>query len=174
MLSRYNVSSFLLFALLLSQLTSCKPDPKTSSLEQIKTLEKKLFDEKNGVIDQVEAANIIALYTNFSETWPEDAQSQEFLFKAADVSLNVFHTQETISLLNKYIQLYPKSEKAPQALFLKAFAYENYFSDIDNARASYEQFLKQYPTHELAQDAQISLDNLGKSPEDIIKSFQQN
>jgi hypothetical protein len=32
----------------------------------------------------------------------------------------------------------------------------------------YEEFLQKFPNGELAQDAKLSLDNLGKSPEELI------
>ncbi len=162
----------LLFTILLIW-SSCKTDTLQANLDQINSLEKKLFEEKNGVIETTEAATMIKLYTDFSDAYPNDIKSEEFLFKAADVSISVFHSNESVNLLNQFILKFPKSEKVPQAMFLKAFTYENFLNDMENARLSYEQFLKKYPEHELAGDAQISLNNLGKSPEEIIQSFKK-
>jgi TolA-binding protein len=39
---------------------------------------------------------------------------------------------------------------------------------------AYEAFLKKYPNDDFADDAQFLLKNLGKSPEEIIKGFEQN
>ncbi len=59
-------------------------------------------------------------------------------------------------------------------MFLLGFSYENDLKQNDKAREVYELFLKNYKSHELADDVQFSLNNLGKSPEDIIKQFEKN
>ncbi len=53
-------------------------------------------------------------------------------------------------------------------MFLMAFAYENYLKDTEKAKQAYEAFLKKYPENQLARDAKFSLDNLGKSPEEVM------
>ena len=42
----------------------------------------------------------------------------------------------------------------------------------DKAKPLYEEFLKKYPQHELAQSVQFSLSNIDKTPEQIIKEFE--
>ena len=57
------------------------------------------------------------------------------------------------------------------ALFMTGFVYENDLMDLKNAKASYESFLKRYPNDpDFADDAQMALKMLGKSPEEIIKA----
>lgn len=159
--------------LFLQFLTGCQTDSKEQLVNQIQKLEEQLFENQKGVIDTKEAANIINLYTKYADDYPQDNKSASYLFKAADVSINVFHSPKTIELFDRVIQDYPDFEKAPQALFLKAFTYENYLNDMGKARAAYELFLHKYPDHSFANDAQVSLDNLGKSPEEIIKAFNE-
>ena len=43
---------------------------------------------------------------------------------------------------------------------------------MEQAKKSYEEFIAAFPNHELAKSANYSLQNLGKSPEDIINSFE--
>ncbi len=116
---------------------------------------------------------MIHLYVDFADTYPKDSISPYYLFKAADVSVNTFHSDESIALFNKLLKNYPDFEKAPHALFLKAFTYENYLHQLDSAKASYQLFLAKYPNHAFANDAKISLDNLGKTPEEIIEGFNK-
>lgn len=165
---------FMVSVLFLHISVSCKTDTKEQLSAQIKDMEQQLFENNKGVIDSKEAANIINLYCKFADGFPEDERSASYLFKAADVSINVFHSPKTIELFDRVITEYPEFEKAPQALFLKAFTYENYLNDLEEARASYELFLLKYPDHSFANDAQVSLDNLGKSPEEIIKAFNES
>jgi outer membrane protein assembly factor BamD (BamD/ComL family) len=49
-----------------------------------------------------------------------------------------------------------------------AYTYENNLHDLVRAKTLYEEFLQKFPNGELAQDAKLSLDNLGKSPEELI------
>jgi len=166
--------TYLLVSILFLQIfSSCNVDPKEKLAEQIENTEKQLFENNSGVIDAKEAANMINLYTSFTNQYPEDERAASFLFKAADISINVFHSPKTIELFDQVITNYPDFEKTPQALFLKAFTYENYLNDIEKAKATYELFLKKYPEHSFANDAQVSLKNLGKSPEEIIKAFNE-
>jgi len=153
-------------------ISSCKPNAKQEKISRINELEKLLFETKKGVVDKNEASNMILAYTQYADAYPEDSISAEYLFKAADVSINTFHSIETIELFDRIINNYPHYRKTPQALFLKAFAYENYIGQLDSARAIYQLFLEKYPHHDFYNDAQISLDNLGKTPEEIIKEFQ--
>ena len=53
-----------------------------------------------------------------------------------------------------------------------AFCYENDLRQKDKAKTLYESFLTKYPNHELAKSVQFSLDNIDKSPEQIIKEFE--
>lgn len=168
------VLSTVFLLIIASLLSSCQTDPGSDLEAQIKDVEKQLFETKNGVIDKKEAANIIHLYTQFADQHPQNEKSPQYLFKAADVSINSFHSDATVKLFNRILKEYPDFEKAPQALFLKAFTYENYLMNLDSARVSYTLFLEKYPNHNFANDAQVSLNNLGKSPEEIIKSFNQN
>lgn len=160
------------FVFLISMM-SCVSEPGKDLEMQINALEKQLYEQQNGVINKKDAANIIHLYTTFVNENPENEKAPEYLFKAADVSINTFHSEQTIKLFNQLIKDYPNFEKAPQALFLKAFTYENYLNQMDSAKVSYELFLKKYPKHSFANDAEVSLNNLGKSPEEIINALKQ-
>lgn len=151
---------------------SCTTDRKTQLNDNIKQLETILFEENSGVIDKKMAANMILAYTQFVNEFPKDQQSPIYLFKAADVSINVFHSQQTINLFNRMLSEYPHDTKAPQALFLKAFTFDNYLQEYDSAKIYYQEFLIKYPKHSFANDAEMSIKNLGKSPEEIVKGFQ--
>jgi TolA-binding protein len=58
-------------------------------------------------------------------------------------------------------------------MFLKAFVYEDQLHDLNKAKKYYEEFLEKYPDSDFADDARISLQNLGKSPEELIKEFEE-
>lgn len=102
--------------------------------------------------------------------------------KKVDLLLMAGALAKTIGNPNKAVQLYynvgekmPGHPKAPTALFMQAFIYENDLQDMEKAKAAYELFLERYPNDpDYADDAQTALKLLGKSPEEIIRQFEQN
>lgn len=173
MKNKHTFIHFLLISMIsVSLFISCKPDLKKEKTARINELETMLFEQKQGVIDKKEAANMIQAYLDYVDTYPADTISAQYLFKAADVSINSFHSMESIELFDRLINEYPNFSKAPQALFLKAFTFENYLLQLDSARVNYELFLQKYPNHPFANDAEITLKNLGKTPEEIIQEFK--
>jgi outer membrane assembly lipoprotein YfiO len=81
--------------------------------------------------------------------------------------------KKALEAYKKFYQMFPSSKQAPTMLFLSAFIYNNEFNNepgmLDSARRSYELFLEKYPDHELASSAKFELENLGKSPDELIK-----
>ena len=74
--------------------------------------------------------------------------------------------------INYYSQInteYPDSVEAVSSLFMIAFLEANEIGNLDKARETYEEFLKRYPNHELAISARAELNNLGKTPEEILQ-----
>ncbi len=145
---------------------------KEDKKAQVEAMEKQLYQEANGIVNKKDAASMIDLYQDYANTFPQDSLSPQYLFRAADVSLNVFHSDATIRLFNRIMKDYPNFEGTPQLLFLKAFTYDYYMHKTDSAKIYYTAFLQKYPTHPFAQDAQISLQQLGKNPKEIVKDFQ--
>ncbi len=152
-------------------LVSC--GPSSSDMQQeITQKEEALFAGEVKGIDKQKAAQLIDRYVLYADAFPEDTMTPEYLFRAADISMNIFESGQAIDLYNRIINNYPEYEKLPQCLFLKAFVYENNMNDLNNAKRYYKEFLVKYPNDEFANDAEMSLKNLGKSPEELIKEFE--
>ena len=145
-----------------------------ASLEdQINDAERALFSDSIAKIDKRKALDIVNLYQDFAEAYPDDPRSPEYLFKAGDLSINLNRPTKTIHIFETLISRYPESEKAATSLFLKGFVLEDQMKDFDEARRVYEEFLEKYPDSEFADDAEISIANLGKTPEELIREFEQ-
>ena len=163
--------SLLVFSLGLIILFSCS---RSNKYAEIQKLESELYSE-NFVFDaegKAKASTLVQAYLTFTEEHPQDTAAPIYLFKAADLSMNLGDASRAINLYNKVIYAYPDFEKNPQCLFLMAFIYENYLQNYGKAKEVYELFLQKYPDHEFADDAQMSLQNLGKSPEELIREFE--
>ncbi len=101
-------------------------------------------------------------------------QAGEWLFSAAGAARELTLHERAIQLYTRLSDQLADHPKAPTALFLAGFIYENDLSDMANAKTVYETFLKRYPTNaDYADDARMALKNLGKSPEELIREFEQ-
>ena len=145
-------------------------DLKESILKQ----EDKVFNTGQNRLQKQDAMALVNLYVEYANENVGDSLSPEYLFRASDISMNLGRPGQTIRLFNRILAEYPDYKKAPATLFLMAFVYEDQMKDYDNARKYYELFLKKYPDSEFADDAEISLKNLGKTPEELIKEFESN
>ena len=68
---------------------------------------------------------------------------------------------------------YKGYEKAPDALFLKAFVLEDQVKDLAAAEKAYKEFIKYNPDHPLVGSAEFSLANLGTPTEELLKKFEE-
>jgi len=82
-------------------------------------------------------------------------------------------SQKAIELFDRLMVEYPDYEKVPECLFMKAFIYDNNLQEYDKAKEVYLEFLEKYPDDEFADDARASINNLGKSLEEIIREFEE-
>lgn len=143
---------------------------KDSILKQ----EEKVYDTNQNRLQKQDAALLVGLYEKYADTYPDDSLSANYLFLAADISMNLRKPKQTIVLFDRILNAYPDYEKAPAVLFLKAFVYEDQLQDYANAKKYYELFISKYPDSDFADDAEVSLKNLGKSPEELILEFEKN
>jgi outer membrane protein assembly factor BamD (BamD/ComL family) len=62
---------------------------------------------------------------------------------------------------------YPQGKHHAEALFMLGFINANDIKNLDEAKKYYTEFVQKYPNHDLADDAQYELDNLGKDINDL-------
>ncbi len=141
--------------------------------DSITAMENELFSLKSTRIDKHKVLDMIGLYTEYAREFPDDTLAPVYLFKASDISMNLYRPLETIRILDTIMIKYPDFSKTPTALFLKAFIYEDQVKNYKLARKYYQQFIDKYPDNEFTDDARMSLQNLGKSPEELIKEFEE-
>ncbi len=102
--------------------------------------------------------------------------------KAADLYIQAGGLSRSIGEPNAALRFYyyvaenmPQQRNAPFALFMMGIIYEDDLKDLDNAKKTYESFLRRYPNEpEYTDDVQAALKNLGTPLEDLIKRFEQN
>ncbi len=162
------ITGIVIIALLLA---SCNPS-KEKMAKDIATKEKGLFVDGSPVPDKTKIKEVIDLYKKYVQTFPKDSMAPKYLFKGSDLSMNTGQSPEAIIFLDQIISDYPDFKKLPEAYFLKAFIYDDKIKNLPKARAAYMEFIQKFPKHDLVNDAKISMDNLGKTPEQIVKEFE--
>ena len=176
--SSYMKQFFFLFAIVVSVLfTACSSGGGGNSQELVsKITEAESAFTKNSssaALDPSLAKTAIEAYEAYAKALPTDDKTPMYLFKSAEMHRSLRQYNEAIAIYDRIQKDYNSFEKAPHSLFLTGFTYENDLKDLEKAKTAYESFLKTYPEHELADDVQFSLSNLGKSPDDIIKAFTE-
>jgi tetratricopeptide (TPR) repeat protein len=145
---------------------------KTTALDSIKLAEAALKSDQSGNFDVAKAKTALTAYEKFIALAPKDAETSEYLFKSAEIYRSLRQFDKAIEAYQRIITDFPNYDKTPHSLFLMGFCYENDMGQKDKAKPLYEEFLKKYPQHELAQSVQFSLSNIDKTPEQIIKEFE--
>ena len=146
---------------------------KDEAVNKITELEKKLLDPNGNPINEVSAYNLQVEYDDFAMNFPEEPEAPEYLFKAANISINLGWGESAVKILEKFLEKFTENAKAPEALFFLGFVYDNQINDDAKAGDYYKQFLKKYPAHTFAKDAEASIKNLGKTDEELMREFEK-
>ncbi|HOY30941.1 MAG TPA: tetratricopeptide repeat protein [Bacteroidales bacterium] len=163
--------NFIILVLIVFLVTSCTQS-KEKMVKEITAMEKALFSGNNTIPDKTKVNEMVALYKKFADQHPKDSLSPVYLYKAANLQMNNSQNEDAVALLDILIKNYNDFSKLPEVYFLKAFIFENNIKNIKKAREAYTDFLQKYPKHDLADDAMISIDNLGKTPEQMVMEFE--
>jgi tetratricopeptide (TPR) repeat protein len=156
-------------------LVSCGSQQEKKQMRQtISSLETVLFSDTLGPVDRLKAQEMIQAYDDFVKLFPEDSLAPEYLYKGSELAMNLQMSGHAIEGFQEILNNYPDFDKIALCVFLQAFIYENQMQQYDEAKALYRSFIEKYPSHELAEDALVSMQNMGKSLEDLIKSWEES
>jgi len=152
-------------------LFSCKPSANKARAK-VTEMEKLYSSDPQFYNNRVKTEELLKAYTDFAGKYEDDTATPHFLFNAANIAMNTSDPEIAIDLFKKNIDKGKENKYAPTSLFLLGFVYENHKNDLGKAKEAYTEFLSKYPDHVLAPSAKSSLDNLGKSPEQLIREFE--
>ena len=155
--------SFILFA--------CKPS-RDKSVAEINDLESSFYSEQAMVLNKARVDSLLKMYEDFITRFSQDTLAPVYLFKAANLTMSQGDGNKSVSLLDQFITKFPDHPKAPVCLFFKAFVYENLLHDLPLAKDNYLLYIEKYPNGEFVKDAQMSIKNLGKTPDQMIREFE--
>jgi len=145
---------------------------RTDLENHILKLEKSLYEDTLSM-DREKAKNLMDAYAMYADKHPDQENSPEYMFKAGELAMGLNHSLEAIKYFSITYGRYVNFDKRPYALFLKAFVLENQVKDFEQAKNTYLTFIEEYPDHPMRDDAEYSVQNIGKSPEELIKEFEE-
>ena len=139
--------------------------------------DKELFESANQNIKNEMYAEAILDFQEINNEYPESDLAAKATFEIGKIYQgqmikNLTGTQSFEKAIEYYtiiVDKFPDDENAPNALFMIGFIQANELKQLDNARETYEMFMEKYPDSELASSAQAEIDNLGLSPEEILR-----
>lgn len=144
---------------------------KDKMVKQITDMEKPFFSN-TPVTDTTKINDMVGLYKKFADSYSKDSLAPVYLYRAASLQMNRDKNEDAIALLDMIIKDHHDFVKLPEAYFLKAFIYDDHIKNINKAHDAYTKFIQKFPESDLVDDAQISIKNLGKTPEQIINEIQ--
>jgi len=136
-----------------------------------------LFNAAQNLVKQKKYSKAISKYDQIVNEFPKSKYVPESLFEMAklyqgQVIKNINSKEslrKAVSMYKKIFTEYPNSPRAESSIFMSAFILANELQDINAAKTAYQLYIQKYPNGELVKDAKIELQNLGKSPEEILK-----
>lgn len=145
--------------------------PSSDSL--LRRLGLAMFNDSLQRLDQSAVRHFVDASEAYALVHADDSMAVEHLHKAAEAARNLRAYDRAIDLFNWIIDKFPTHKRASQALFLKAFTYDNDLNDTAKARKYYREFIVKYPDDDFADDAQFLLENLGKSDDELLRELQR-
>lgn len=143
-----------------------------------KKSDKELFDEAKKDLKENKVPEAVIAFEQIVKEHSESKLAPEALSELASIYQNKQdksiteeeNLEKAVTLFKQIHDEYPESEYAPSGLFMSAFISANDLKRFQEATLLYKQFLKEYPDNDLAASAQAELDNMGLSPEEILKN----
>ena len=165
------ILNYLMFAIILVTFTFCGGSS-----------DKDLFEEANGLITDKKYDEALVIFEEIIEGNKESDFTPKALFECAKLYqgqvLKSVGPQESlkksVEVYKNIFENYPNYEEAGNSLFMAGFILANELKNFDAAKQTYELYLEKYPTGDLADDAKVELENLGKTPEEILMEKLQN
>lgn len=167
---KYLVSA-LMFTVTSLCLSSCGKS-REESIKKITDLEARTEKESGSPSEAQLSYDLEVLYTDFAQRFPEDSMAPAYLFKAIDRNVKMGWGDRAVKAADLFLNKYPNDRRAPDALFYKAFVYDNQLNDDVSAGTFYNEFIQKYPKHPFAPSAEASIRNLGKTDEELIREFE--
>lgn len=161
-------------------MVACTPKEEKLSDDQIK---KNIITSIDETKEQLELAGeknkpshakrLVTFYTDYANQFPQDSLAPEMLFMAGNVCIGLENYDEAISYFTRIDEHYKRYLKRPEAIYLSGFVADYHQNKKGLAKRYYDRVIELYPNHIFAKDAQLAINALTMSDEDLLKMFQE-
>ncbi len=142
-----------------------------------KKTDEELFNEAKTNTEEEKIPEAVVLYEELLKEYPDSKAAPEALTNLASIYQNKLvkniseteSLQEAAKLFRQIYDDYPESQFAPMGLFMSGFVLANELNMYNEATETYNLFMETFPGHELAASAKEELDNMGLTPEEILR-----
>lgn len=140
-------------------------------LVKAKRLDSLLLSSEN--LDPKLANEAIVVFNGFGSNCSSDSLAPEFLLKAGQVAQAIKNYTKAEEMYKKCTADFPKYKNRAAALFLLARLYdeEKMLNNETAAKIIYSQIVMEYPKSPYADDSKASLNNMGKTDEQLVQEF---
>ncbi len=143
------------------------------SLSKIIQRKESELENKGGTNKIQLRLSLIDFYSSYVKLFPNDDRTPEMLFKAGNESINMEDYQAALGFYFRIEKKHQGYLKRPEALYLQGFIYDTYTNELGLAKMKYESLIEAYPSHALSSQAQLSMEHMGMSDEEIIRQFEK-
>lgn len=156
--------------------SSCRHTPKEPTRDElahtIDSIEAPiLHNARLESIDTAQGNQLVSLYVQFADAFPDDSLAPSYLHRAAQVANGMNLIDDMTTYYDRVIDNYPEYEKLDECYYEKGIALDN-AGRKDEAREAYTEFLEAYPTHFLVNDIRIALQMLDIRDEMLMEYLQ--
>lgn len=138
-------------------------------------------DYYNAAKQDIESKNYKSALNNFQtivNEYPNSKHFKDALLQTGELNHGLVNKEiskeesfgKAIKAYKLFQEKYPNDDKAPQTLFMVGFIQANELNQLEEAKATYKKFLELYPESEMAESAQSEIENIGLSPDEILKA----
>ena len=174
-----------------SLIYGCSGDSKDINITQNKKLTDTIIDSFEERVAEIEkystllyedslkfnvvyAKALLNAYEVYIRYHSFEAISKDYQFKAGELAKSLHQPHKAIKHFNDLLERDPEHKKAPVALFYKAMVIGDMLHEDELAKATYQEFIDQYPNHSFVESARQSIKLQGKSLEEIVAGFEKN
>ncbi|GEM_PF-1059824 len=148
-----------------------KEAAKKRLVTQIDSLEA-IFNAE-GMQDRFTVSKMIAAYSEFRNQYKDDERAANYFLKAGNLAKAMNDWERAANVYKNFFNDFQNHPKREEVLYLLGGIYDFWLNKKDDAKQTYEHYLKIYPDGEFVKDVQSSLEFINVPLEDRVKIFQE-
>lgn len=189
------LSYFLIFSILFASVSCSETNKKESSQKSDTTIKDKqaekvivqevdsvqlekrekissLHSEFLSTNDLVTANKLIDEYQKYFSEYKSDTTNINFLYNKAVTEFSINRFSDAVSTIDTLLFNYSSKHLRAESMMFKAFIYENRLKQYQKAEKTYLNIIRYFPGTEYSKSAEVNLNNLGKTDEELLKELK--